>query len=83
VQVKVAPDSKRLQLLEPFEKWDGKDLVDMPILIKVGAACCTPVVNKCSYSSMRTLYQTYAEEEREKKKLRLLNKYFLHWHTVC
>lgn len=27
--------SQRLQLLEPFDKWDGKDLEDMPILIKV------------------------------------------------
>lgn len=35
VSVKVASDSKRLQLLTPFSKWDGKDLVDMPILIKV------------------------------------------------
>ena len=34
VQVKVAPDSKRLQLLTPFDKWDGNDLKDMPILIK-------------------------------------------------
>ena len=27
--------SQRLQLLEPFDKWDGKDLKDLPILIKV------------------------------------------------
>ncbi|KAL8564976.1 aconitate hydratase [Nucella lapillus] len=41
VGVKVAPDSKRLQLLEPFNKWDGKDLTDMPILIKVKGKCTT------------------------------------------
>ena len=27
--------SNRLQLLEPFDAWDGNDLVDLPILIKV------------------------------------------------
>lgn len=29
------PASNRLQLLEPFDKWHGKDLEDMRILIKV------------------------------------------------
>lgn len=35
VQVDVNPQSNRLQLLEPFQKWDGKDLEDMRVLIKV------------------------------------------------
>ncbi len=34
VQVIVRPDSERLQLLQPFPKWDGKDFVDLPILVK-------------------------------------------------
>ena len=34
VQVAVAPTSDRLQILEPFGAWDGKDKLDMPILIK-------------------------------------------------
>jgi aconitate hydratase len=34
--VDVAPTSDRLQLLHPFTSWDGKDIEDMPILIKVG-----------------------------------------------
>ena len=33
-EIKINPDSNRLQLIEPFEKWDGKDLLDLPILIK-------------------------------------------------
>lgn len=33
--VDVSPTSQRLQLLEPFDKWNGKDLEDMLILIKV------------------------------------------------
>ncbi|MCJ1415212.1 Aconitate hydratase mitochondrial [Xylographa parallela] len=34
VSVAVSPTSDRLQILEPFQKWDGKDYLDMPILIK-------------------------------------------------
>ncbi|MDX1779498.1 MAG: aconitate hydratase, partial [Thermodesulfobacteriota bacterium] len=33
-EIKINPNSNRLQLIEPFEKWDGKDLLDLPILIK-------------------------------------------------
>ncbi|XP_068277372.1 aconitate hydratase, mitochondrial-like [Nyctibius grandis] len=39
--VDVSPSSQRLQLLEPFDKWDGKDLEDMLILIKVKGKCTT------------------------------------------
>lgn len=41
VKVIVDPKSDRLQLLEPFDKWDGKDLIDMTILIKVKGKCTT------------------------------------------
>ena len=34
VSVAVSPSSDRLQLLEPFKAWDGKDALDVPILIK-------------------------------------------------
>lgn len=34
VSVAVSPTSDRLQILEPFPAWDGKDATDMPILIK-------------------------------------------------
>ena len=41
INVDVDPKSNRLQLLSPFDKWDGKDLVDMPILIKIKGKCTT------------------------------------------
>ncbi|KAG1467345.1 hypothetical protein G6F56_004465 [Rhizopus delemar] len=41
VNVIVDPKSNRLQLLEPFEKWDGKDIEQVPILIKVKGKCTT------------------------------------------
>lgn len=40
-QVQVDPKSDRLQLLSPFDKWDGKDLEDMVILIKIKGKCTT------------------------------------------
>jgi aconitate hydratase len=33
-EVKIDPHSDRLQLLRPFERWDGKDFMDLPILAK-------------------------------------------------
>lgn len=41
VRVDVDPKSNRLQLLDPFDKWDGKDLTDLSILIKVKGKCTT------------------------------------------
>ncbi|CAH1957944.1 unnamed protein product [Acanthoscelides obtectus] len=41
VQINIDTKSDRLQLLEPFDKWDGKDLEDMTILIKVKGKCTT------------------------------------------
>ena len=39
--VNVDPKSSRLQLLEPFASWDGKDYVDCPVLIKALGKCTT------------------------------------------
>lgn len=41
VEVKVAEGSERLELLKPFEPWDGKDLVDLPVLLKAAGKCTT------------------------------------------
>ncbi len=41
VQVVVAPKSERLQLLEPFAPWDGKDLTGMFLLLKARGKCTT------------------------------------------
>merc|ERR1711976_423020 len=41
VNVDVDPNSDRLQLLSPFDKWNGQDLKDMPILIKAKGKCTT------------------------------------------
>lgn len=41
VEVIVKPDSNRLQLLEPFSPWDGKDLEDIVVLVKASGKCTT------------------------------------------
>ncbi len=41
VQVRVSPDSKRLQLLAAFDAWDGKDFVQVPLLFKAKGKCTT------------------------------------------
>ena len=41
VQVVISKNSNRLQVLEPFEKWDGKDFVDFPIMVKAKGKCTT------------------------------------------
>jgi len=41
VQVIVAPDSQRLQLLEPFLAWEGTDLKGLRLLIKAKGKCTT------------------------------------------
>lgn len=41
IQVKVAADSKRLQLLAPFSAWEGVDLKGLKLLIKAKGKCTT------------------------------------------
>ncbi len=41
VKVAVSPTSNRLQLLEPFKKWDGQDYVGQLVLAKAKGKCTT------------------------------------------
>jgi aconitate hydratase len=41
LSVAVAPGSDRLQLLEPFAPWDGKDFVELPVILKAKGKCTT------------------------------------------
>lgn len=41
VQVNVSPTSSRLQLLDPFSAWEGKDLMGLRLLIKAKGKCTT------------------------------------------
>ncbi len=41
VEVIVKPDSERLQLLTPFDPWDGNDIHGLTVLIKAKGKCTT------------------------------------------
>ena len=41
VVVEVSPTSDRLQLLQPFAAWDGKDYLELPVLMKAQGKCTT------------------------------------------
>ena len=41
VEVVVDPNSGRLQLMEPWPPWDGKDVLEVPVLMKVQGKCTT------------------------------------------
>jgi len=41
VQIKVNPQSDRLQLLAPFKPWDGKNFMGLRLLIKAKGKCTT------------------------------------------
>ncbi|KAJ3070670.1 aconitate hydratase [Podochytrium sp. JEL0797] len=41
VQISVSPTSQRLQLLAPFDAWNGQEINDMKVLVKVQGKCTT------------------------------------------
>jgi len=41
IEIKINAKSDRLQLLKPFPAWDGKNIIDMRLLIKVKGKCTT------------------------------------------
>ncbi len=45
VQVEVSPTSERLQLLSPFPRWDGRDFVDLPLLLKAKGKTTTDSIS--------------------------------------
>ncbi|MDC0438165.1 aconitase family protein, partial [Nitrosopumilus sp.] len=41
IEVVIDSNSKRLQRLEPFTKWNGDDFVELPIMVKAKGKCTT------------------------------------------
>ena len=41
IEIVIDPNSKRLQRLEPFPSWDGKDFEKLPIIVKAKGKCTT------------------------------------------
>ena len=49
ITLRVAPDSERLQLMEPWPAWDGKDFLDLPVLIKTKGKTTTDHISPAGY----------------------------------
>ncbi len=45
VRLAVDPHSERIQLMEPWPAWDGKDFIDMPVLIKTRGKTTTDQIS--------------------------------------
>ncbi|KAJ3058167.1 Aconitate hydratase mitochondrial, partial [Rhizoclosmatium hyalinum] len=41
VQITIDPASQRLQVLEPFDAWNGRDMENLKVLVKVQGKCTT------------------------------------------
>lgn len=46
VEVAIVKDSERLQKLEPFAEWDGKDFKEFPLLLKAKGKCTTDHISQ-------------------------------------
>ena len=45
IELTVAPDSQRIQLLEPWPAWDGNDFTEMPVLLKAKGKTTTDSIS--------------------------------------
>ena len=45
IELKVASDSQRLQLLKPWPAWDGQDVTGAPVLLKAKGKCTTDAIS--------------------------------------
>jgi aconitate hydratase len=45
----IDPDSERLQMLKPFSQWDGKDFINVPLLIKAKGKCTTDHISMAGF----------------------------------
>jgi aconitate hydratase len=46
VAVAIDPKSDRLEALAPFAEWDGKDFIDLPVLMKAKGKCTTDHISQ-------------------------------------
>jgi len=49
IDLSIDPGSERLQVLEPWPKWDGKDFLDMPVLMKTKGKTTTDHISPAGY----------------------------------
>lgn len=47
--IAISPASDRLQSLDPFKEWDGKDFTSLPLLIKAKGKCTTDHISMAGF----------------------------------
>jgi aconitate hydratase len=45
IEIVIDPNSERLQKMEPWPAWDGKDFIELPVLLKVKGKCTTDAIS--------------------------------------
>jgi len=45
IAVRIDPGSERIELLRPFERWDGRDFLDLPVLVKTKGKTTTDQIS--------------------------------------
>lgn len=46
LKIAIDPKSDRLEMLAPFSEWDGKDFIDLPVLMKAKGKCTTDHISQ-------------------------------------
>ena len=49
IELRIDPDSERLQRLDPWPAWDRQDLLDMPVLVKTRGKTTTDHISPAGY----------------------------------
>ena len=49
IEIKISPTSERLQVMHPWPAWDGKDYLDMPVLLKTKGKTTTDHISPAGY----------------------------------
>ncbi|KIA89369.1 aconitate hydratase [Kaistella jeonii] len=79
VQVNVSPTSDRLQLLTPFQPWDGKNILGMKVLIKAFGKCTTDHI---SMAGPWLKYRGHLDNISNNMLIGAINSYNMETNTV-
>ncbi|MBF8457513.1 aconitate hydratase [Kaistella sp. G5-32] len=79
VQVNVSPTSDRLQLLTPFQPWDGKNISGMKVLIKAFGKCTTDHI---SMAGPWLKYRGHLDNISNNMLIGAINSYNMETNTV-
>ncbi|HPM13247.1 MAG TPA: aconitate hydratase [Bacteroidales bacterium] len=80
IEISISPDSERLQKLEPFEPWNGKDFTNLQLLIKAQGKCTTDHI---SMAGPWLRYRGHLENISDNLLMGAVNAYNGETNKVC